>query len=82
MFDVPQGLVDTRQTRPHPGQCLKANRHRLLLARQNPVRDHRPRDRQKRQDRYYGDGLHMVNVAPECGRKRQSLVRFQVKAGK
>ena len=55
--------------------------HLLALTRQNPVGNHRSGDRQQRQDRYDRDGLHMVNVDPDCGRKRQSFVPFRDKAG-
>ena len=56
-------------------------RHHLLpLTRQNPVGNHRSGNRQQRQDRYDSDGVHMVNVDPDCGRKRQSFVPFRDKA--
>jgi hypothetical protein len=51
------------------------------LVCQNPIGDDCPRDRQQRQDRYDRDGLHLVNVAPECGRKRQSFVPFRDNGG-
>jgi hypothetical protein len=50
--------------------------------RQDLIGNHRSGDRQQRQERYDRDGLHMVNVASDCGRKRQSFVPFWDKAGK
>ena len=57
------------------------HRHRLPLVREDLVGNYRPRDRQQRQDRYDRDGLHLVNVAPDCGRKRLSFVPFRDNAG-
>jgi len=59
----------------------ETRRHHLLLARHNLIGDHRSGDRQQRQDRYDRDGFHMVNVTPDCGRKRQSSVPFRDIAG-
>jgi hypothetical protein len=53
-----------------------------LAARKDLIGDYRSGDRQQRQQRYDRYGLHLVNVAPDCGRKRQSLAHFQDKAGK
>ena len=52
-----------------------------ILACQNLIGDHRSGDRQQRQDRYDRNGFHLVNVVPDCGRKRQSSVPFRDKAG-
>ncbi len=94
MFDVPQGSkdqADTRQTHPPNRQMSETHRHSLLLACkilackilacQNLIGDHRSGDRQQRQDGYDRNGFHLVNVAPDCGRKGQSSVPFQDIAG-
>src|SRR5579864_3282558 len=55
---------------------------KMLLPGQNLVRDHRPRYRQQRQNRYDRYGFHGVNVVADCGRKRQSLAHFHDEGGK
>jgi hypothetical protein len=56
--------------------------HRLLTACQDLIGDHCAGNRQQRQDGYDRNGLHLVNVVPDCGRKRQSFVPFRDIAGK
>jgi hypothetical protein len=81
-FDVPQGKDQPPIKRAHTRRMSEPNGHRsLVLSGQDAVGNRRARDRQQRQDRYDRYGLHMVNVAAECGRKRQSLVQFQDKSG-
>jgi hypothetical protein len=48
----------------------------MLLAGQNLVRDHGAGYGQKRQDGDHRYGFHVLNVVPDCGRKRQSLAQF------
>ena len=78
----PPRIVSTPARRAHTGKVSETHRHRLLLARQKPIGDNCPRNRQQRQNGYDRDGLHLVNVPPECGRKRQSFVPFRDIAGK
>jgi hypothetical protein len=74
--------IDIRQT-AHIERISEPNRHhRLLLTGEDLIGNDRSGDRQQRQQRYDRNGLHLVNVAAECGRKRQSLAHFQDKAGK
>jgi hypothetical protein len=85
MFDVPQKKTRFLQPalRAHTGEVSESNRHdRLFLVGENPIGDHRSGDRQQCQDGYDRNGLHMVNVAADCGRKRQSSVQFWDIAGK
>jgi hypothetical protein len=90
MFDVPQELTRIKptpaKTRPPNWQMSETRRYSLLLickilACQDLIGDHRSGDRQQRQDGYDRNGFHLVNVAPDCGRKGQSSVPFRDNAG-
>ena len=75
-------IETTPARRAHARRMSEPNRHhRLCLVCQDLVGDHRSGDRQQRQERYDCDGLHMVNVASDCGRKRQSFVPFRDNGG-
>jgi hypothetical protein len=75
-------LNRTRSKRPTKRMSEPNRDHRLTLTPQNPVGNHRAGHRQQRQKGYDRNGLHMVNVVSDCGRKRQSLVPFQDNAAK
>jgi len=55
---------------------------RTLFAGQNLIRDDRSGYREQRQKHDDRHRFHGINVAPDCGRKCQSLAHFQDEAGK
>lgn len=78
----PQKWNRTRLKRPTQRTSEPNCHHRLPLTRQNPIGNHSAGDCQQREDGYDRNGLHMVNVASDCGRKGQSFVPFRDNGGK
>ena len=55
---------------------IRPARH-MLIAGEKLVGVGRPGNREQRQNRNDDQSLHWLTVVPDCGKKRQSLVRFQ-----